>query len=148
MKTKGLTLWSRMHCTFNMLQLNLNLQVHCLFLLILGALWTGGFPVWLQYLTRWRVNPYTWTDCKVMYPLFFFTSQYSSSLLMAMSVEKCFALYFPLPSKSVCTVRTAKKFSLTAAFVLFGFNLHLIFVRDAETDSDGKKQCIWGSGTS
>ena len=60
-----------------------------------------------------------------------------------MTLEKCFALYFPLQSKSVCTVRTAKKFSLIAAFVLFVFNLHLIFIRDAETDSDGKKQCIW-----
>ena len=62
---------------------------------------------------------------------------------MAMRLEKCFALYFPLQSKSVCTVRTAKKFSLIAAFVLFGFNLHLIFIRDAETDPDWKKQCIW-----
>ena len=107
-------------------------------------LWTGGFPVWLQYLTRWRVNPYTdWTDCKVVLPLYFFSSQYSSSLLMAMTVEKCFALYFPLQSKSVCTVRTAKKFSLTAAIVLFVFNLHLVFIRDAETVSNGKKQCIW-----
>ena len=137
-----------LYCERNLLSTCLSWICHVLnlqdeFLFILGMLWTGGFSVWIQYLTHWRVNLYTWTDCKVVFPFFFFCSQYSSSLLMAMTVEKYFALYFPLQSKSVCTVRTAKKITLTAALVLFGFNLHLVFIRDAETDSNGEKQCIW-----
>ena len=106
-------------------------------------LWTGGFCVWLQHLTRFRVNPYTWTDCKVVYLLFFFSSQYSLALLMAMAVEKCIALYFPLQTKSICTVRNAKIISTAAAIMLFVFNVHLIFIRDSKTDPHGKKTSIW-----
>ena len=40
---------------------------------------------------------------------FYFGRQYSSSLLVLMSIEKCFAVYFPLKSKTVCTVRIAKR---------------------------------------
>ena len=119
-----------------------NLHVESL-LFISGVLWTGGFCVWVQHLTHFRVNPYTWTDCKVVFLLFFFSSQYSSALLMTMAVEKCIALYFPLQTKSICTVRNAKIISAAAALMLFVFNVHLIFIRDAKTDPDGKKTCIW-----
>ena len=94
-------------------------------------------------LTRWQVNPYTWTDCKVGEATFYFCSQYSSSLLMIMTVEKCFALYFPLQSKSICTVNTAKKVSAVAALVLFGFNFQLVFILDAKTNQNGENRCVW-----
>ena len=89
------------------------------------------------------MNPYAWTDCKVVYLLFYFCSQYSSALLMAMTVEKCIVLYFPLQAKSICTVSTAKKISATAAFLLLVFNIHLVFIRDAKTFPNGIKTCIW-----
>ena len=106
-------------------------------------LWTGGFCVWVQHLTHFRVNPYTWTDCKVVFLLFFFSSQYSSALLMTMAVEKCIALYFPLQTKSICTVRNAKMISASAAVMLFVFNVHLIFIRDSKTDPNGIETCTW-----
>ena len=119
-----------------------NLHVESL-LFISGVLWTGGFCVWAQHLTHFRVNPHTWTDCKVIFLLFFFSSQYSSALLMTMAVEKCIALHFPLQTKSTCTVRNAKIISAAAAVMLFVFNVHLIFIKDAKTNPDEKKTCIW-----
>ena len=62
---------------------------------------------------------------------------------MAMVVKKCIILYFPLQTKSICTVRNAKTISAAAAVMLFVFNVHLIFIRDLRTDPDGKKTCIW-----
>ena len=41
-----------------------------------------------------------------------------------MSVEKYFAVYFSLKSKTVCTVRMAKWATGVAGVVLGGFNLH------------------------
>ena len=60
-----------------------------------------------------------------------------------MAVEKCIALYFPLQTKSICTVRNAKMISAAAAVMLFVFNVHLSFVRDSKTDPNGIKTCIW-----
>ena len=77
--------------------------------LLSGVLWTGALLAWIKNMTREQINPFTWADCKLIHPIFFFCSQYSSCLLMVMAVEKCFALYFPLQTKSICTVRNAKK---------------------------------------
>ena len=94
-------------------------------------------------LTRRQINVNVWTDCKVFDPLYYFCRQYSSSLLMIMTVEKCFALYFPLKSKIISTVSTAKKICATVAFALFGWNLQHIFLSDGKTSSNGEKYCIW-----
>ena len=40
-----------------------------------------------------------------------------------MSVEKCFAVYFPLKSKTVCTIRTAKWATGVVGVVLAGYNI-------------------------
>ena len=57
----------------------------------------------MKYLTRDEVDPRTWTDCKLEYFLFHFSRHYSFMLLVLMSVEKCYAVYFPLKSKTVIT---------------------------------------------
>ena len=72
------------------------------------VLWSGCFGGWVKHLTRKQINPFTWTDCKLFLFLFYFGRHYSSTLLVLMSFEKCFAVYFPLKSKTVSTVRTAK----------------------------------------
>ena len=64
----------------------------------------------------------TWTDCK---PGFFwheFAAQYSSMLLVVMSIEKFIALYFPLKAKSYCTVGTAKWVTGILAVIMAGLN--------------------------
>ena len=108
-----------------------------------GVLWTGGFSVWLQYMTRWQINPYIWTDCKLGRFTHHFCQQYSSSLLVIMSLEKCFALYFPLQTKRFCTVGTAKKISFIFAIIYFAFNAQFFFIYDVEIASNGIKRCIW-----
>ena len=108
-----------------------------------GVLWAGGFTAWIRNLTKWQIDPFVWTDCKVTLALFFFCCHFSSFLLTIMSVEKCVALYFPLQTKRICTVRTAKKISAAVAIILFAFNAQLFFIRDTETDSNGRQTCTW-----
>ena len=45
-----------------------------------------------------------------------------------MSVEKFFALYFPLKTKTVCTVKTAKRVTTVAAVIIFGFDAQFFFI--------------------
>ena len=86
------------------------------------ALWTGCFGTWVRHLTRRQVDPRIWTDCKLLYFLFYFGRHYSSMLLVMMSIEKCFVVYFPLRSKTICTVRTAKWATGIAGIILAGYN--------------------------
>ena len=43
-------------------------------------------------------------------------------LLVLMSLEKCFAVYFPFKSKTVCTVRTVKWATGVVGFILTAYN--------------------------
>ena len=45
-----------------------------------------------------------------------------------MSLEKCFVVYFPLKSKTVCTVKTAKWATGICGVILAAYSLHWFFV--------------------
>ena len=63
-------------------------------------------------------------------------------LLVLMSVEKCFAVYFPLKSKTVCTVRTAKWSTGIFGVILVGYNLVHFFLRESRINrSSGRLYC-------
>ena len=106
-----------------------------------GVLWTGGFGGWLLSLTRWKVAIDTLTHCKLFLIVFNFCQQYSSSLLVIMSLEKLFALYFPLRAKSICTVSTAKKLTLASAVMFFLWDGQLFFIVALKRTENGDKYC-------
>ena len=55
-----------------------------------------------------------------------------------MSVEKFFALYFPLKTQSVCTVKTARRISLCTAAAYIAFDSQIFFIMEAVGDDFGK----------
>ena len=59
-----------------------------------------------------------------------------------MSIEKFFALYFPLKTRSVCTVRTARWVSLGTALIFIIFNTQAFFIYKAQTNSNGLYFCV------
>ena len=96
---------------------------------------------WVAYLTRWRVNPEVWGDCKLDYILYYFCAHYSSALLVIMSLEKFLALYFPLKAKQICTLRTAKIACAVSAVVFVIFDAQFLFIVEAYRDEDGYDGC-------
>ena len=85
---------------------------------------------WFGHLSRWTFDPRQYTDCKLTFFLLYFFRHYSSSVLVLMALEKFFALYFPLRSKSICTVKTAQWTTGGAGFIFFAFNTqYLVFYR-------------------
>ena len=107
------------------------------------VLWSGCFVYWIKYLSRDQVDPRTWTDCKLEYFLFHFGRHYSSMLLVLMSAEKCYAVYFPLKSKTVCTVKTAKWLTGIVGMILAGYNLVCFFLKKAQLDgTKGVMICV------
>ena len=100
-------------------------------------LWSGAFVFWIRYLTKYKVYPSQWTECKLSYFLFYFFRHYSSSLLVVMCLEKFFALYFPLKSKTVCTVKTAKWVTAISALIFFSYDFqYLILYKFLKTNGD------------
>ena len=60
-----------------------------------------------------------------------------------MSIEKCFAVYFPLRSKTVCTLKTAKWATGVSGIILGGFNLKWFFtVKSGIRMSTGHHTCF------
>ena len=56
-------------------------------------------------------------------------------LLVLMSLEKCFAVYFPLKSKIVCTVRSAKWSTSVVGVIIAGYDSLYFFVTEYEVSS-------------
>ena len=81
---------------------------------------------WAGHLSRRTIDLDAFTDCKLGYFLFYFGGDYSSIILAVMSVEKFFALYFPLKAKSYCTAGTAKWVTSILAFTIGGLNFPLL----------------------
>ena len=94
-------------------------------------------------MSKWTVNPRIWGDCKLYKFLFFFCEHYSSALLVIMSIGKFFALYFPLKTRSVCTVGTARWVSGITALVFIDFNAQAYFIYEAKTYSGSYHLCLY-----
>ena len=117
--------------------------LNLLLIVIAVVLWSYCFGYWVRSLTRGRVHPITWADCRLGYFLFIFGRQYSSMLLVLMSLEKCFAVYFPLKSIAVCTAKTAKWATGIVGVILSGYDLMCFFLRKSEIDkTSGYKTCV------
>ena len=91
-------------------------------------LWCATFTEWIVDLTYGAVNPLSLTNCGTYHFFFYFFAHYSSTILIIMSVEKCFVLYFPFKAKVVCTLRTARWASLISAVLLIAFETQFFFI--------------------
>ena len=109
---------------------------------IVVVLWFGCFAGWIIFLTHYETHPWTWTHCKLGEFLFMFWRQYSSMLLVLMSIEKCFAVYFPLKSKTVCTVKTAKWATGIVGVILAGYDSEYFVAVDTINKPSGNKECV------
>ena len=65
-------------------------------------------------------------------------------LLVLMSIEKCFAVYFPLKSKSICTINTAKWSTGIFGVIIAGYDSLFFFVNKAGIiESSGFDTCVY-----
>ena len=104
-------------------------------------LWSGAFVGWIGVLTRWEIDPFTWADCKIGFFLFYFSSHYSSALLVIISFEKFIALYFPLKTKTLCTTMVAKVTCGVTAIILTLYNIQYIVLYEVFRDSNNIAKC-------
>ena len=118
-----------------------NVNVHSIFS---GVLWADGPRQTIEQATNLNVDIFVWMGYGFGYFLGYFGQNYSSSLLFIISLEKFFALYFPLKPKTFCTVSMARKVSMVTAIIFIGFDLQYFFITKKFEDSFGK-YCYYGN---
>ena len=64
-------------------------------------------------------------------------------LLVLMSIEKSFVVYFPLKSKSICTMRTAKWATGIGGVILAAYNIVDFFRYESEIQQSGQHECVF-----
>ena len=77
----------------------------------------------------------------------YFCANYSSALLVIISVEKFVALYFPLKTKTICTVRIAKRVSLFTTIPFLFFSGIVVYIGITKTEPNGNKWCSYGNAS-
>ena len=100
----------------------------------------------MALLTCYQIDLRIWTDCKLYYYMFYFGRSYSSTLLVLMSLEKCFAVYFPLKAKIICTIRTAKWATGVAGVVLASYNSFYFLGMESFITPSGRHICVFKDG--
>ena len=107
-------------------------------------LWTDVLRKFIEELTRLEIDIFVWTNCKVGYFLMYFAFNYSSALLVIISFERFLALYFPFKTKTLCTVRIARRVSFVAAILYLAFASQFFLMGKLFVDEYGK-YCYYGN---
>ena len=113
--------------------------------LFLGVLWSEVLRRIIQESTDREVDIFLWTKCKFAFFLIYFGFNYSSALLVIISVEKFLALYFPFKTKTICTVRVAKRVSLVTAVIFLAFDSQFLILGKVALNMFGQKYCHYGN---
>ena len=71
----------------------------------------------------------------------YFCANFSSILVVIISIEKFIALYFPFKTKTICTVPIAKRVSLVTAIFLILYNAQFLYIGGHVKDPDGNLYC-------
>ena len=106
-----------------------------------GVLLGGSLLEWIANYSRRAIDPFIWTDCKLTFFCWYFFHHFSSAMLVIMSIEKCFALYFPLKTKGICTVKTAKWATFLTALSLTSFNAQFFFIVEKNNTKGERDRC-------
>ena len=112
--------------------------------MVSGVIWTATLRNIVEEVTYYTMDTFVWTGCGFAYFLMYFGFTFSSALLVILSVEKFIALYFPLQTKSVCTVSMARRLSLITAVIYIGLNSQF-FLIGKKINESGKTYCFYGN---
>ena len=110
---------------------------------IAGVLLVSTLPFWVLRFSHYHIDPLLWISCQLGFFLIHFGFSYSSALLVIISVEKLFALYFPFETKTICTVKIARRVSLVTGVLFAGFNAHFFYTGKKKSTEQGT-YCTYG----
>ncbi|KAK3612195.1 hypothetical protein CHS0354_016584, partial [Potamilus streckersoni] len=79
--------------------------------------------------------------CGFFYTFGSWTQQYSNWILVAMTTERCIAIWFPLKVSKLCSKTTTIIEIIVLAILIFGLNLHFVWTFQEISDPVQKHSC-------
>ena len=103
----------------------------------------AALSYWVLRFSGLQIDPVLWISCQLGFFLTYFGFSYSSATLIIISIEKCVALYFPFKTKTICTVRIARRVSLVTAVIFAGFNAQFFYIAKKKS-TEQATYCSYG----
>lgn len=92
-----------------------------------GALYCSGFKTWLRLISGFELLHVSNFGCKFFIFLFLISLHMSAWLVVAISSDRFFAVWFPLRSLTMCSVRRARIVSLIGFIMISIYNGHVFW---------------------
>ena len=98
----------------------------------------------VSWLNRVDVNTNSVHSCKFMLFSFYFLAHFSTSLLVAMTIERFVAIRFPLRALTLITPSRTRWVIAIIFILVFGLNVNAFWTRTM-VQIDGTPYCMWSS---
>ena len=123
-----------------------NLSSTAVYLLTLAfsdllVLYLGPLRQWIVYLWRVDVRTLSNAGCKIQMFLTYFSIQFSSWLLVAVTMERVISVILPHKVKLGCTTMKAGIAVMTIFICVFGLNCHILYGYGQVYKPSGKYRC-------
>lgn len=89
------------------------------------VLYTGLLRYWIQYAFDIKLREFSNFGCKLHVFLVYFSLDFSTWILVAVTIDRCIFVCLPFKSRTYCTMKHAKIAVVTICGVIFLLNSHL-----------------------
>ncbi|XP_074650174.1 thyrotropin-releasing hormone receptor-like [Tubulanus polymorphus] len=106
-----------------------------------AVLYLNGLRKWIYFLTGFDLNQVSDAGCKTMSFVNYWTFDFATWILVAMTVDRFLAVHSPLRAIQLSTISRIKKVLLLLAVIDVGLNMHLFWTMELLVNPCGK-YCI------
>lgn len=106
------------------------------------VLYLSAFKTWITVLTGFELLHQNPASCKILIFLTQFCVHFSAWLIVAVTVERFLAVWFPLRATTMCSLARAKFVTVVIAMVFFLINSHVFWTAELRTFRNGQVKCM------
>ena len=106
-----------------------------------GTLYFSGFKTWLRVMTGFELLHVSDAGCKIVMFLFLLCLHMSAWLVVAVSVDRFLAVWFPFKSLTMCNVNRARLVGLAGFLIIAAGNSHVFWNLHLQFYDNGRHAC-------
>lgn len=91
------------------------------------VLWLSCFKTWVRIVAGYELLHESYAACKIVTFLYLSSTYLSSWLIVAMTIDRFIAVWFPLKVATLCSIRHARKTTAIMVFLAFFSNIHVFW---------------------
>ncbi|XP_062571917.1 growth hormone secretagogue receptor type 1-like [Saccostrea cucullata] len=107
-----------------------------------GVLYLSAFKTWFRVLTGYELLHQSDAACKILIFLTHFFVHFSAWLIVAITVERFLAVWFPLRATTMCSLARAKFATAMIAMIFILINSHIFWTAELYSLPSGQVRCM------